>query len=43
MNLNTISLPCLVGKANKDKEIEHAITDKKNEEVEHANSTLDSL
>jgi hypothetical protein len=33
----------LVGKANKDEEIDHAITNKKDEEVEHANSTLDSL
>jgi hypothetical protein len=33
----------LVGKANKDEEIDHAITNKKDEQVEHANSTLDSL
>jgi len=33
----------LVGKANKDEEIDYAITDKKDEEVEHVNSTLDSL
>jgi hypothetical protein len=32
----------LIGKANKDEEVEHAITDKKDEAVEHANSMLDS-